>query len=146
MPYIIAVLAIAVVGIGFTFFQSSKQPTTPETTVTVTNTPTTEVAAQTNTYRNGVHTATVTYLTPVKAEYKLEVSLTLENDTVTDAQVIYTQGAEKDPNAQKFETAYRTEVIGKDIGSLNLSRVGGASLTTGAFNKALTAIKTDAKS
>lgn len=145
MPYIIAVLAIAVVGIGFTFFQSSKQSTIPETSTTVTNTPTTEVVTQTNIYKNGVHTATVTYLTPVKAEYMLGVSLTLENDTVTDAQVIYSQGAEKDPNAQNFETAYRTEIIGKNIDSLNLSRVGGASLTTGAFNKSLAAIKTDAK-
>ncbi len=146
MPYIIAVLAIAVIGIGFTLLQSDKQPATEETTVVETNTPTTEVATQTNDYQNGAHQTTVTYLTPIKAEYMLEVSLTLENDIVTDAQITYSQGAEKDPNAQRFEAAYRTEVIGKDIDTLNLSRVGGASLTTGAFNNALTAIKTDVKS
>ena len=146
MPYIIAVLALAVIGIGFTFFQSNKQPATEETTVTEINTPTNEVAIQTNNYKNGVHSADVTYLTPIKAEYTLEVSLTLANDIVTDAQIVYSQGAEKDPNAQRFEAAYRTEVIGKNIATLNLSRVGGASLTTAAFNNALVNIKTDAKS
>jgi uncharacterized protein with FMN-binding domain len=145
MPYIIAVLAIAVIGIGFTFFQSNKQSAV-ETTIVETNTPTTEVATQTNDYKDGAHTASAKYLTPAKAEYLIEVSLTLANDVVTDAQITYSQGAEKDPNAAKFEAAYRTEVIGKDIDTLNLSRVGGASLTTGAFNKALASIKTDAKS
>lgn len=145
MPYIIAVLVLAVIGIGFTFFKTSTQPAS-ETPIVETSTPTTEVASQTVDYKNGVHTAAVTYLTPIKAEYKLEVSLTLANDVVTDAQIIYSQGAEKDPNAQRFEAAYRTEVIGKDIDTLNLSRVGGASLTTAAFNNALMNIKTDAKS
>lgn len=147
MPYIIAVLAIVVIAIGFTFLQPNKKPVTEETTrTTATNTPTTEVVTQTNDYQNGAHVATITYLTPIKNEYRLDVSLILENDIVTDAQIIYSQGAEKDPNAQRFETAYRTEVIGKDIDTINLSRVGGASLTTGAFNNALADIKTDAKS
>jgi uncharacterized protein with FMN-binding domain len=146
MPYVIAVLVIAVIGIGFTMFQSNKVPATQETAITETATPVEEVANQSATYKDGAHTASATYLTPAKAEYLVEVSLTLANDIVTDAQITYSQGAEKDPNAAKFEAAYRTEVIGKNIDTLNLSRVGGASLTTGAFNNALTNIKTDAKS
>jgi len=145
MPYIIAVLVLAVIGIGFTFFQTNKQ-VTPATPVAKTTTTDTEMATAANDYKDGAYTTSVMYLNPAKAEYKLEVSLTLNGDLVTDAQIIYSQGAEKDPNAQKFEAAYRTEVIGKDIDTLNLSRVGGASLTTGGFNNALTNIKADAKS
>ncbi len=145
MPYIIAVLVIAVLGIGFTLLQSNKTetPTPVAQEVTV---PNAEVTTGVNDYKDGNHVSKVTYLTPAKNEYMLDVTLVVTNDIVTDAQIIYSQGAEVDPNAQRFEAAYRTEVIGKDIDTLNLSRVGGASLTTGAFNNALANIKTDAKS
>ncbi len=145
MPYIIAVLVIAVLGIGFTLLQSNKVEETPTPVVQEVAVPNTETTT-TNDYRDGSHTTKVTYLTPMKSESILDVTLMVTNDIVTDAQIVYSQGAENDPNAQRFETAYRTEVIGKDIDTLNLSRVGGASLTTSAFNEALANIKTDAKS
>lgn len=157
MPYIIALVVIVALGVGFTLMQS------PKTTTTDTPTPVTEVVTETPTtetprteevppsntasdYNNGVHSTQVTYFTPMRTEYLLDISLTLNNDIITDANIAYSQGAEVDPNAQKFEAAYKSQIIGKDIDSLNLSRVGGASLTTGAFNEALVAIKADAKS
>lgn len=100
----------------------------------------------TSEYQDGVHTAQVTYNTPKRDTYHLDVSLTLANDTVTDASVTYSNGAERDPNAQRFEKAYRTEVVGKKLDAVNLSRVGGASLTTNAFNDAIAKIKMDAQS
>lgn len=146
MPYIIALLIIAVIGVGFTFFQTNKSdtpaPTTQETSVPTASTAVSDVA----TYKNGSHVTKVSYMTPKRNEYLMDVTLVLENDIITDAQIVYSQGAEKDPNAAKFDAAYRTEVIGKDIDTINLSRVGGASLTTGAFNSAVTNIKNDAKS
>jgi hypothetical protein len=155
MPYIIALVVIVALGVGFTLLQSDKTVTTetptPITeTVTETQAPAetvdaTETAAE-NDYKNGTHATQVTYMTPMRAEYLLDISLTLKNDIVTDADVVYSKGAEVDPNAQKFEAAYKSEVIGKDIDSLNLSRVGGASLTTTAFNEALVSIKSNAKS
>ncbi len=132
------------------------EPTTPTDSVatepapTPTNatpeTPTSkpEVVAQTSDYNDGSYTTSVTYMTPKKDEYALDITLTLANDVVVDADIVYTKGAEKDPNAQRFEAAYEAVVIGKDIDTLNLSRVGGASLTTGAFNNALAKIKLDA--
>ncbi len=159
MPYIIAVLAIVILGVGFTLLQSNTSPNPAETTLAVeTKSPTNQVAPDTTTpatnetpqtihdYRDGTYEMTVTYQTPMRAEYSLDVSLTVVKDIVTGAGIVYSNGAEKDPNAQKFEAAYRTEVIGKDIDALNISRVGGASLTTAAFNNALIAIKTNAKS
>ncbi len=149
MPYIIAIIIILVMGIGFTLFQSSKTTDATTSPTTTASTPATTAESETIAtadYKDGTYTTTTTYRTPKQDEYQLEVTLIVANDTITDSQIVYSQGAEVDPNAQRFDAAYRAEVIGKDIDTLNLSRVGGASLTTGAFNKALEAIKTDAKS
>jgi hypothetical protein len=146
MPYIIALILIVVLGIGFTLFQQNKT-TTPEPTAQEITTPATDaIPGSVADYKDGQHKTQVTYQTPKRDVYLMDVSLTVVNDIVTDAEIAYSQGAEKDPNAQKFDAAYRVEVIGKDIDSINLSRVGGASLTTGAFNNALANIKADAKS
>lgn len=124
---------------------TSPEGAAPQNAATSNEAPTqgTEAVA-TSDYKDGTYRSQVTYFTPNRDEYLLDVSLTLKDDVVTAANVTYSQGAEKDPNAQRFEKAYRTEVIGKEIESLNLSRVGGASLTTGAFNEALAEIKADA--
>jgi len=144
MPYIIAIIVVAVIGVGFTLFQTSRTPeNTAPTAVTEQMPVTDETVAD---YKDGTYKTTTTYRNPKQDEYQLEVTLVVASDIVTDSQIVYSQGAEKDPNAQRFEAAYRAEVIGKDLDSLNLSRVGGASLTTGGFNKALETIKTDAKS
>ncbi|MEN9920503.1 MAG: hypothetical protein RL538_396 [Candidatus Parcubacteria bacterium] len=142
MPYIIAILVIAVLGVGFTLFQSKDASEAPAA-VTTTETPATK---ETIAYRDGTYTAKTSYQTPKRDEYVMDVTLTFAGNVVTDASVAYSQGAEKDPNAQKFEAAYKAEVVGKKIDSINLSRVGGASLTTTAFNNALTNIKIEARS
>jgi hypothetical protein len=121
-------------------------PVTQELAVTPTKETDTTTNTTTNDYQDGAYEADVTYLTPARSEYLLDVSLTLTKDVVTGVNITYSQGAEKDPNAAKFEAVYKTQVIGKDIDTLNLSRIGGASLTTGAFNNALATIKTNAKS
>lgn len=144
MPYIIALLALVVIGVGFTLFKSSDVPQ-PESATVVTEQPAPEESVA-NMYKDGTYTTTTTYQTPARAEYSMEVTLIVANNTVTDSQIVYSQGAEKDPNAQRFDAAYRTEIIGKTLDTISLSRVGGASLTTGAFNKALETIKTDAQS
>lgn len=163
MPYIIAILIVVVAGVGFTLFRTSAPsdtaPTVSEATstnaaVAINNGTSEEVQvpsttqtqspdSATSAYKDGTYLSEVTYLTPIRKEYKLDVELSVKDGIVTGAEVTYSQGAEKDPNAQRFEAAYRTEVIGKSLESINLSRVGGASLTTGAFNKALAEIKVD---
>ncbi len=152
MSYIIAIIAIVVIGVGFTLFQSggSSEPTSATTqtteliTPTTTETPVAETAS--TDYKDGTYATDVTYVTPKRDEYGVNVSLILTRDIVTDVKVTYSKGGEKDPNAARFQAAYKAQVIGKDIDTLNLSRVGGASLTTAAFNNALVNIKADAKS
>jgi uncharacterized protein with FMN-binding domain len=151
MPYIIAIVVVIALGVGFTLFQN-KPAETPTVTPVTQEVParTTETEIESNSaksdYKDGTFTTDVTYLTPKRDEYGVNVALTLKQDIITDAKVTYSQGAEKDPNAARFEAAYKVQVIGKDIDTLELSRVGGASLTTGAFNNALANIKADAKS
>lgn len=165
MPYIIAIVVIIVAAAGFAFMQNKNTAPditvveTSNTTGTDTDTEGTETAAADTTtteptpveavaqsdYKDGTYRSQVTYFTPNRDEYLIDVSLTIKDDVVSAANVAYSQGAEIDPNAQRFEGAYRTEVVGKEVDSLNLSRVGGASLTTGAFNKALAEIKADAE-
>jgi hypothetical protein len=137
MPYIIAVVIAAVLGVGFTFYENSKHTS---------STPATLQATDTRTFKNGTYSKSVTYTNPKQSEYRLDTTLTVANNIVTDASIVYSQGAENDPNAKHFEDAYKTEVIGKSLGTINLSRVGGASLTTNAFNNALTDIKNQAQS
>ena len=154
MPYIIAALIVVVLGVGFTLFKTNPPaettPVVTESTSTTpaamesTTTPPVATASQ-SAYKDGTYSSEVTYLTPIRKEYKLDVELTVKDDIVTAANVDYSQGAEIDPNPKRFEAAYKTEVIGKSLDSINLSRVGGASLTTAAFNKALAEIKADAK-
>jgi len=57
-------------------------------------------------------------------------------------------GHATDPQAQKhqgeFKDGIAAEVVGKSIADLKVDRVGGSSLTSGGFNKAVDAIKADA--
>ena len=155
MPYIIAALIVVVLGVGFTLFKTnSSAETTPVVTESTSTTPvaientatTSEAVTPASAYKDGTYSSEVTYLTPIRKEYKLDVELTMKDGIVTASNVDYSQGAELDPNPKNFEAVYKTEVVGKSLDSINLSRVGGASLTTAAFNKALAEIKADATS
>ena len=135
MKYTIAVTIIALLGAGYTFYYTQMTSPSSAQVVTLDNSP----------RKNGTYKTETTNRTPTFSTYKMDVSLTLANNIVTAATVAYSQGAEKDPNAKRFEDAYKSEVIGKDINTINLSRVGGASLTSNAFNQALAAIRTQSK-
>ncbi len=162
MPYLIALVLVAIGGASYYFLQDDTGVVTPKPTlvtqelvesgITIEPNPPPKIETKiptsvaTTDYKDGTYETDVTYLTPVRSEYAANVSLTLSKDVVTGAKVTYSNGGKKDPNAARFNASYKAEVIGKDIDTLNLSRVGGASLTTAAFNKALVSIKAEAKS
>ncbi len=86
-------------------------------------------------------TETGSYLTPARTSHELAVSLTLEDGIVTAADVVYDGGEGfSNPNQERFDGAFAAEVIGKPLSEISLSRVGGASLTTNAFNEAVAKI------
>ncbi|MBP6881420.1 MAG: hypothetical protein KBC35_02235 [Candidatus Pacebacteria bacterium] len=196
MPYIIAVLALVVVGVGFTLFQSPEQatdqpdltstgviadaevtnvtsteeatsyeyeteddqqdialtaqPATVETTATTpipspapTPTPTPAPAAILYNYRNGTYSSQISFRTP-EGTYSMDVTMTMNNDVITSTDIVFDSKAARDGYTKRFNTSYQTYVIGKNLDTLNLSRIAGASLTTDAFKKAITEIKTQA--
>lgn len=205
MPYIITVLALIVVGVGFTLFTSNTEvaknesipqsieatdesiqningsstaeatttntdiletptetkpivPTTPPKPVTSGGGPTpppsptpipvpvpvlVPVPVNTNDYKNGSYSTQTSYRTP-DGTYQMDVTLTVSNDKIIAATVGYDSQGARDGYSKRFSSAYKSAIIGQDLGSANLSRVGGASLTTNAFNKAVSSIRTQA--
>jgi len=92
--------------------------------------------------------ATGNYLTPARTAHTVDLTLVLEGDTVADATIIFdgktAAGQYSNDNQARFDAAYKTQVVGKRLSDISLSRVGGASLTSQAFNEAVATIARDA--
>jgi hypothetical protein len=88
------------------------------------------------------YSASAEYLTPARTPLEVTVNMTVAADgTVTESDVVYDNGAGySNAHQERFDKAYASEVIGENISDINLSRVGGASLTTEAFNEAVAEI------
>jgi len=80
------------------------------------------------------------YLTPRREEHEIDVTLTLDGDIITVADVAYDGSSAATANHIAFDNAYEAEVIGQNVTTLELSRTGGASLTSDAFNEAVSNI------
>ncbi|MEO5535622.1 MAG: hypothetical protein ABIR17_10870 [Pseudolysinimonas sp.] len=95
-------------------------------------------------YTDGTYTADGSYVVPSGTE-SVTVELTLKGDIVTNVVVT---GHATDPQAiqhqSEFAGGIAAVVVGKDIDTLQVSRVGGSSFTSIGFNKALAEIKADA--
>ncbi len=155
MPIVVAVLGVIIIVMGIVFFTVS--PTDETTAVVETqemnrteameaeeeavveNEPLLEVETS---LLAKTYTGSGTYLTPARTNHKIDVSLTVEDGIVTAADVVY-DGSEgySNPNQERFDGAYEAQVVGKSLDSISLSRVGGASLTSEAFNQAVVAIR-----
>lgn len=96
------------------------------------------------TYKDGTYSATGHYRSPAGPE-TIEVTLTVKDDVVTDANV--TSDAVV-PNSQRFQGIFiqnfKPMVVGVRLDQLNLTKVSGSSLTPGGFNDAVAQIKTQA--
>jgi hypothetical protein len=149
MPFILVItFVIVALGLGGYFWESSRTDTV---TTTETSTPTTvapNTATHATAFKNGTYSAEVTYLAPDTVSYPLKVTLTLENDIVTASEITYPKVAEgvSADYQKQFATTYKTKVVGQPLTAIKLSRVGGASLTTNAWNDAQKKITAQAKS
>jgi uncharacterized protein with FMN-binding domain len=96
-------------------------------------------------YKDGTYTESATYQSPNGTE-TIDVTLTLEKDLITDVTVV---GHGTSPQSQlhqgEFSDGIAAVVVGKDLDKISVHKVGGSSLTSGGFNKAVEAIKTDAQ-
>ncbi len=140
---ILVAALLPVVVLGF-FVMKPKDSPQSSTSVAAATVPLT-AAASAFTFTNGTYSTTVSYSSPGGAD-SLGVSVTLKGDVIVDVAV--TEMA-NDPASQTFQDAfvagYKTFVVGKNIADVQLSKVSGSSLTSQAFNDALSAIKTQAE-
>ena len=95
-------------------------------------------------YADGTYTAKGAYSTPESVE-TITVTVTLEDDVVTDVEVTGDpQKRESEQYQGQFIGGIADVVVGQDIDDIQVSRVAGSSLTSGGFNKAIEAIKSEA--
>ena len=100
----------------------------------------------TGTYTDGTYTESADYQAPSGTE-TVDVTLTLAGNVITAVEVT---GHATDPQAQQhqgeFKDGISAVVVGKNIDEIQVDKVGGSSLTSGGFNKAVELIKADAAS
>jgi uncharacterized protein with FMN-binding domain len=157
----IAIIGAALVGGAALFSQGSTvssqtTPTTTQSAPTTTSSDTTattssttaasqSTTAPTGSFKDGQYSASASYRVP-HGSNTISVSLTVKDGKVTVVKNSqnYTDH-ESRSYIDSFESEISSAVVGQPLGSTNLSRVGGASLTTAAFNDALSQIASDAK-
>lgn len=107
-------------------------------TALVQPTQTTVVTPTTQSQSKTVST-TVSFGVPKGHTDSLSVTATVKDGVVTNLSFDQqSSNHESEEYYQRFESRFSTaSVVGKKIGSVSLSRVGGATLTTNAFNQAL---------
>lgn len=95
-------------------------------------------------YADGTYSAKGSYATPESVE-TVDVTVTLENSVITAVEVVGDpQAAESRHYQSEFIGGISAEVEGKNIDDISVSRVAGSSLTSGGFNEAIEAIKSEA--
>jgi uncharacterized protein with FMN-binding domain len=151
---VIVVLAI-IAAVVFANKQSDMATTpAPVETTDTTSTPTDSTMPQTtpvadtksgSVYKDGTYTATGSYISPGGPDH-VGVTLTLKDDIITNITVTPEPGDNTSKKYQGyFVSGYKPLVIGKDIATVNLSKVSGSSLTSKGFNDALAQIEVQAK-
>lgn len=151
---VVVILGVVATSIALDKNDTATTPITPDTAVVpvVPSTPKPGVSGSTQQadkpktiYKNGTYSATGFYMSPGGGD-KLNVTLVIANDLVTDATVTEAAGDNTSVKYQeKFIAGYKQYVIGQKIDSLKLTKVSGASLTPIGFNDALAQIKLKAK-
>jgi uncharacterized protein with FMN-binding domain len=97
-------------------------------------------------YADGTYTAEGSYATPESVE-TIQVTVTLEDDVITAVEVDgQPQERESEQYQSRFIGGIADVVVGHDIDEIQVSRVAGSSLTSGGFNEAIEAIKSEAAS
>lgn len=96
-------------------------------------------------YKDGTYSSTVSYRVPHSIE-TIKVTLTVSGGVVTGSQI---QNSEGDGTSAMFQESFASEyksfVVGKNLSSLNLDIISGASDTTIGFDQALDSIRSQAQ-
>ena len=144
---VVLLIAAATAGVVIWTNRSTNQQTvSDDTNKTVEpSTSATGNSANTSSYKNGTYTAEGTYMTPGGQE-AIDVKITLVGGIINDIEVTQKPISKEAHTYQAaFVSGYKSQVVGKSIDEVSLSRVSGSSLTPNGFNNALQTIRSDAR-
>lgn len=122
-------------------------PTTTDTATTTATTAPTQVTTTTTTsgYKDGTYTETVSYHVPGETN-RLTAKVTLKDGAITSVSTTSSYGdRESSRYISGFESSINKAVSGKSLANAYIGRVGGASLTSSAFNDVIDPVMSDAK-
>ena len=148
---IIAIALVVIVAVAIVGYEATKpkdnevQTIASEATNTPKKTEETPTEEPASTYRNGTYNVTGNYTSPGGPE-SIDVTVTLENDIVTEVDVV--SNATRPISKEKqgiFIANFEPQVIGKKIDEVKLDKVSSSSLTPKGFNDALEKVKEQAK-
>ena len=150
-PIRVGVAAASVLGIvtlagcaGAAEAEPATTAATPKATQSDSASATAPAGASGSAYADGTYTADGSYQTPESVE-KISVTVTLQDDVITAVSVSGNpQKRESEEYQSKFIGGISSEVVGKSIEEISVSRVAGSSLTSGGFNQAIETIKAEA--
>ena len=137
-------LALGFAGLGLTAVLAGCSTSTSATTDSTGSSGADSAADTSAEYTDGTYSATGDYVSPAGPS-QVTVDITIEDDSVTAVTVT---PLATDPTSKGFQTQFASGiadvVVGRDIDTLDVSRVGGSSLTSGGFNDAVEKIKAEA--
>ena len=106
-----------------------------------------QASENTNDYVNGTYSASKTYSVPQGHTEDISVTLTIKDDIITGFSVNTVATNQKSQQYQAgFDSNIEQSIDGTDLDEADVSRLGGASLTSNAFNDILDAIRNQAQS
>ncbi|MEM6997752.1 MAG: hypothetical protein AAF413_02460 [Patescibacteria group bacterium] len=97
-------------------------------------------------YADGTYSATKTYRVPEGHTDEISIELSLKDDVISSIVVdTVATNNESVEHQDKFDPLIVGEVEGKSLDEADISRLGGASLTSSAFNDLLQAVRNEAQ-
>jgi hypothetical protein len=119
-------------------------PNTKLSTVPESPTPASTPTKPTTTYKNGTYSQTTRYTVPGEIN-SISATIIVENDTVVSVVTSHEYGGrESIKYITGFDASISSQIVGTKLSDAKPSRIGGASLTTTAFNQAIAAVMSEA--
>jgi len=146
----ILIFSVVIIAVVVSTLSNNKSGTTSTAPSTITNSspsaPSTDrITSSSTAYKDGAYSASDSYETPGGTE-QITVSATVKDSAISAISLKQSANNHDSRDYQDmFEQGYQSYVLGKPLNSISLSRVSGASLTTGGFNAALEQIKNQAQ-
>lgn len=124
--------AALLVGVYFVIIRKNASTTNTELVSSTQSSP--------STYKDGSYSASIAYQVP-RDNNQLKATITLKNDVITKVAVEHTaESGESKKYTSGFSSGVSSAVVGKKLGSSSIGIIGGASLTSNAFNSVLESI------